>query len=1014
MSRGFGSLVCLGPWAMGAAESSESSEDEDIEKKERVAETAHAEDVGNTGVLVETPGGGPVDAAATSEHDRGPPTEKGRSVVVVATSDEKVQDDASHEAEPPAIAAVTEGGGEGSLAAEANELHQKLATPSESQSVSSAADGASTTAVRELTAAHNGDVGFEAADVPTGAGVAAQPDVAAQAIATAHLPPLAAGPSHALVNEDMDALAPVTPTQASCVKHPAPVADASAEPPAPQTPDLRAVTSHTFSSTSPAPAISGTSPAPAISGNRSPLVQPSSSPALSVPHTDAPGAMAGAHPVGEVGLELPASAPLVADASCEIPVSTGPHASQEGALQDASADHAATSPAPTSSSHTAASDTTPSTATVPTATARDVCGDIGSQGSKEAYPKEPAHVAVPVTGGADAPAVGGVDALPTPAVGEQVSEPAVAGQVSREGEHAAAVRGGSDGQQAMSQHAEEAQEEPASLGFWKMPLVSLVDIDDEEPPSSVTKAANASLPHQAYPSSSPSPSLIPSSAHEAAWSPMRDRFAHALQVSAQGGWADQPEPSRPSSDAGGGGQAVEKSSESTTTTTRAIATSSPDHHHQQQSLHHPISALTAVSPTPTPGTTATPVAYASSGTVDSASWFARQQAHHTAVAPRDYSHLAQATVAAAARGQDDAMAAATAALKRMNAGVEKGADGRVVTAAWPRGAPLAVEGEGGADASGGGVVNDVVERDGEEMCDASMDDAMRDVSRRQESEELQTEVWLLRHGEGEHQKHAHVVGGRCPEAQLTARGRDEARALGLFLARFAHMRPHQVVSSPLIRALDTARIVCKELGWPDDHIETDESLQEMSMGAWEGEARSTHYTVAMQLLAAVQHPDFHAPDGESQRDVETRMMQVMLKLACPRPESHKHAPGSSSNTANGPVSSLTDGLDTAKGLKEVGGFPAVPYEVTADGRRVRRVLVFSHGMAIKCLLRGMLHFSPQFTRHVNIDTCSATVVRFAPRVGWELVKVNDTSARLLLDKTLAGYLGPHEADKDHQ
>ncbi len=43
-----------------------------------------------------------------------------------------------------------------------------------------------------------------------------------------------------------------------------------------------------------------------------------------------------------------------------------------------------------------------------------------------------------------------------------------------------------------------------------------------------------------------------------------------------------------------------------------------------------------------------------------------------------------------------------------------------------------------------------------------------------------------------------------------------------------------VVASPLGRTLDTARIVCAELGLPEDAIETDSRLKEIAFGEWEG------------------------------------------------------------------------------------------------------------------------------------------------------------------------------------
>lgn len=60
------------------------------------------------------------------------------------------------------------------------------------------------------------------------------------------------------------------------------------------------------------------------------------------------------------------------------------------------------------------------------------------------------------------------------------------------------------------------------------------------------------------------------------------------------------------------------------------------------------------------------------------------------------------------------------------------------------------------------------------------------------------------------------------------------------------------------------------------------------------------------------------------------------------------------------------------------------------------VAVVSHGMAIKCLLRGLTGSDSQFTTRWCIDNSSVTVVRHSTRKGWEIQRVNDTSHLRLL------------------
>ena len=56
-----------------------------------------------------------------------------------------------------------------------------------------------------------------------------------------------------------------------------------------------------------------------------------------------------------------------------------------------------------------------------------------------------------------------------------------------------------------------------------------------------------------------------------------------------------------------------------------------------------------------------------------------------------------------------------------------------------------------------------------------------------------------------------------------------------------------------------------------------------------------------------------------------------------------------------------------------------------------RVFVFSHGTAMKCLLRGLLAMDPHLTRNICVDNTSVTVLRHTLRGGWHVVTMNDTT-----------------------
>jgi len=86
-------------------------------------------------------------------------------------------------------------------------------------------------------------------------------------------------------------------------------------------------------------------------------------------------------------------------------------------------------------------------------------------------------------------------------------------------------------------------------------------------------------------------------------------------------------------------------------------------------------------------------------------------------------------------------------------------------------------------------------------------------------------IYLIRHGETGHNREGRVQG--FTESELSDLGREQARRLSV---RLRHAGIHAAVSSPLARAVDTARIAL------DGTVpfEIREGLREINLGAWEG------------------------------------------------------------------------------------------------------------------------------------------------------------------------------------
>jgi len=93
-------------------------------------------------------------------------------------------------------------------------------------------------------------------------------------------------------------------------------------------------------------------------------------------------------------------------------------------------------------------------------------------------------------------------------------------------------------------------------------------------------------------------------------------------------------------------------------------------------------------------------------------------------------------------------------------------------------------------------------------------------------------IYFLRHGECEANLNGTYAGQR-DNSPLTPRGREQALKAA---ADFAHIRVDVIISSPLDRALDTAKIVAKKLHSLTP-IQTDVRLLERDMGEVSGKKK---------------------------------------------------------------------------------------------------------------------------------------------------------------------------------
>ncbi|HVC96830.1 MAG TPA: histidine phosphatase family protein [Pirellulales bacterium] len=126
-------------------------------------------------------------------------------------------------------------------------------------------------------------------------------------------------------------------------------------------------------------------------------------------------------------------------------------------------------------------------------------------------------------------------------------------------------------------------------------------------------------------------------------------------------------------------------------------------------------------------------------------------------------------------------------------------------------------------------------------------------------------IYLIRHGESSYNVE-HRLQGQSDEPVLSPRGRRHAQSVATAMAA---LPIEAVFSSPLRRALETARPVAEALKLP---LITDDRLKEINIGVFQGLLASEigeRYPRETALWRS-QDPDFQIPGGESRRELMRR------------------------------------------------------------------------------------------------------------------------------------------------
>lgn len=234
---------------------------------------------------------------------------------------------------------------------------------------------------------------------------------------------------------------------------------------------------------------------------------------------------------------------------------------------------------------------------------------------------------------------------------------------------------------------------------------------------------------------------------------------------------------------------------------------------------------------------------------------------------------------------------------------------------------------------------------GDEKLEDNIKDEVQDLLKSPEIEKNHKSViFLIRHAESNMNVNSHLVGGRSNETPLSETGINQAKKLGQYLKN-NDIKPDNVYVSPAVRTVQTAGFCLEELGLDITPI-VDEAIQELGQGIMEGVPREEAYTQKVMDEMEKLGKDFKFEGGESMNDVAKRMHNWLSEK----------------------------------------------FSEENEDSKLNIVFVFTHGIAIKCLLSHMNEWDRETTFQTKIDNASITkLVRKTNEKGltdWSIESIN--------------------------
>lgn len=224
-----------------------------------------------------------------------------------------------------------------------------------------------------------------------------------------------------------------------------------------------------------------------------------------------------------------------------------------------------------------------------------------------------------------------------------------------------------------------------------------------------------------------------------------------------------------------------------------------------------------------------------------------------------------------------------------------------------------------------------------------------------------------------------ILGGQL-DLPLLPEGHREAEQLA---RRLKGVRLDRIISSPMVRALETARAIAagRPAAAEGDEVEIDERLRELDYGRWEGLTHGEMDARDPELRARWEHDPAatHAPGGECGDDVAARVRSFLVSLI--------------GDELGAPQ--IGDVEVTHRRSPDAGGSRVRMSETQAEAQGDRRVLVVAHGTVNRILLCVALGVPVRdFRRRFIQDRANLTVLRYEAGDGpdgAQLVLANDVS-----------------------